>query len=162
MISILLKSPEAAKIQDSLGIFLIVVHIVVFVLMMVVIRIGTKDLLQKYEETKNMNKEEEIENNRIIELVEIGNDSNADDIETGNIIENPMLVEKGIPSPKQDNMDISETSSSDFNNNDMKKSNKTEEKKKTENKSDFSLPNNTKRRRRKSKTKRRRKSGAGD
>ena len=154
MISILLKSPEAAKIQDSLGIFLIVVHIVVFVLMMVVIRIGTKDLLQKYEETKNMNKEEEIENNRIIELVEIGNDSNADDIETGNIIENPMLVEKGIPSPKQDNMDISETSSSDFNNNDMKKSNKTEEKKKTENKSDFSLPNNTKRRR-KSKTKRR-------
>ena len=161
MISILLKSPEAAKIQDSLGIFLIVVHIVVFVLMMVVIRIGTKDLLQKYEETKNMNKEEEIENNRIIELVEIGNDSNADDIETGNIIENPMLVEKGIPSPKQDNMDISETSSSDFNNNDMKKSNKTEEKKKTENKSDFSLPNNTKRRR-KSKTKRRRKSGAGD
>ena len=162
VISILLKSPEAAKIQDSLGIFLIVVHIVVFVLMMVVIRIGTKDLLQKYEETKNMNKEEEIENNRIIELVEIGNDSNADDIETGNIIENPMLVEKGIPSPKQDNMDISETSSSDFNNNDMKKSNKTEEKKKTENKSDFSLPNNTKRRRRKSKTKRRRKSGAGD
>ena len=55
--------------------------------MMVVIRIGTKDLLQKYEETKNMNKEEEIENNRIIELVEIGNDSNADDdIETGNVI----------------------------------------------------------------------------
>ena len=132
--------------------------------MMIVIRIGTKDLLQKYEETKNMNKEKEIENNRIIELVEIGNDSDAnDDIETGNVIENPMLVEKGLLSPKQDNnMDISETSSSDFNNNDMKKSNKTEEKKKTENKSDFSLPNNTKRRRRKSKTKRRRKSGAGD
>ena len=41
VISILLKSPEAAKIQDSLGIFLIVVHIGVFVLILLPVIVST-------------------------------------------------------------------------------------------------------------------------
>ena len=149
VISILLKSPDAAKIQDGLGIFLIVVHVVVFVLMMVVIRIGTKDFLKKYKESKNMNKEVEMENNRILELVEIGDDSNVNDIETGNVITNPMLnLEKRSPSPKHDNIDIGGTSSAENNmsKNSQKSDGKIEKEKKIDT-LDFKLPNKTRRRR---------------
>ena len=68
-ISILSKSSESEEVKDGIGIFLVSIHVVVFILMMVTIRIGTVNFIKKYDEAKVDHKAQDIKDNRIIELV---------------------------------------------------------------------------------------------